>query len=113
MPSSPITSEIDFPSYSILVDGTEIKSFYQVVSVSVFRKMHRLATAHIQLVDGDPHEGTFEISESADFAPGKEVEIKLGYNSTQESVFKGVIVSHGIKVRAYSNRVRSVLDIQC
>ena len=40
---------------------------------------------------------------------GKEIEIKMGYRGTDEIVFKGIVIRHGIKVR----KKTSVLVIEC
>lgn len=113
MAESPITSKIDVPSFEILIDGKEIKEWYPVLSVQVDRDLHSVSKARIILADGDPHEGNFELSEQSDFDPGKEIEVKLGYHSTNSTVFKGVIVRHDIRVRAYSSKVVSELILDC
>lgn len=113
MADSPIHSKIDLPTYEILIGGKELNEAYEVISIQVEREINKVSGATIIISDGEAHKGEFEISELADFDLGKEVEIKLGYHSTNESVFKGVIAAHEIKIRAYSNRIVSYLELDC
>src|SRR5207253_8610533 len=52
----------------------------------------------IVLLDGDASAATFEVSSGADFIPGVEIEIKAGYHGQEETIFKGMIVKHSIRV---------------
>ena len=96
-------------TYTILSAGTEVSRTYHVVSILVHKEVNRIPFATIILVDGDPAAESFPISNAADFEPGKEIEIKLGYRSEEETVFKGIVIKHGIKARAGS----AVLVIEC
>jgi len=109
MPTSPLADSADLVSLTILIDGKAIADTYEVVRVRVQREVNRIPSAQIVLNDGNPAQETFEISESNDFVPGKEVEIKAGYQSNDTTIFKGVIVKHSIKIRSDS----SVLVVTC
>lgn len=113
MIKSPLTAKSDFPTYKITLDGTAMKDSYQVISISIEKEINTINTARIVLMDGDTSEEKFEASESADFTPGKKIQISLGYHSTDEVVFKGVIVAQHIKVRSTSNRLVSQLTLKC
>jgi Rhs element Vgr protein len=80
-----------------------------VLSILVHKEVNRIPFATIILVDGSPSQQDFPISNSADFEPGKELEIKLGYRSEEETVFKGLVMKHAIKVR----QGNSALIIEC
>jgi Rhs element Vgr protein len=94
---------------TVLSGGTEISSAYHVLSIVVNKEVNRIPSASIVIADGDPAAQNFEISNKADFEPGKEIEIKLGYQSSEETVFKGMVVKHSIKTR----KKNSVLMIEC
>jgi Rhs element Vgr protein len=113
MPENPLHSKVDLPSFSILVEGTEIRNFYEVKSILIEKALNRVSTARIVLFDGDTSEETFPISESADFKPGKTISIKLGYHSEEEDVFEGIITAQRIKVMSYSHKITSQLIITC
>jgi phage protein D len=79
------------------------------VSILVHKEVNRIPFATVIIVDGDPAAESFPISNAGDFEPGKELEIKLGYRSQEETVFKGLVMKHGIKARQGS----AVLVIEC
>lgn len=96
-------------TYTLLSDGNEVSRTYQVASILVQKEVNRIPFATIVIVDANPAAESFPISNANDFEPGKEIEIKLGYRSTEETVFKGMVVKHGIKARDGS----AVLIIEC
>lgn len=100
----------DRPTFTILSEGTEIRPEYQVQSIGVQRDVNRLSCATIAILDGAPAVQDFPASNAAAFLPGKSIEIKAGYHSNEETVFKGVVVKQGIKT--YENQ-SSVLTIEC
>lgn len=95
----PTPATPDVCTLSVLVDGTEIPGAYHVLALSVTRELNRIPTATIQLRDGEASRSTFEVSNSDHFVPGQKIEIQLGYRSENESVFKGIVIKHGIKIR--------------
>lgn len=95
----PTPATPDVCTMAILIDGTELPGNYHILSVSVSRELNRIPSAILHLRDGEAAQGTFEASNSGHFIPGKEIEIQLGYRSQNDSVFKGIIVKHSIKVR--------------
>ncbi len=90
-------------SVLILVAGKEIPKTLFLVSVEVVKEINKIPYAKLVLHDGDTREQKFTASEDPNFEPGKEVEIKAGYGPGLEAtIFKGVIVEHGIRHSAYS-----------
>lgn len=96
-------------TFTVLSGGTATSRTYQLLSLTVNREMNRIPSATLVYVDGEPSRQGFEVSNQGDFEPGKEIEIKAGYRSDEESLFKGVVVRHGIKVR----KSGAVLIIEC
>lgn len=105
----PTPATPDVCTIGILVEGTEIPGRFHVLSISVTRELNRIPAAVIQLLDGEASKSTFEASNSDLFIPGKKIEIQLGYRSKNDSVFKGIIVKHGIKIRKNG----SLLTVEC
>lgn len=99
----------DVCTVALLVDGKEIPGEYHVMSITVNRELNRIPSASIQLQDGDASNATFAASDTALFLPGKQIEIQLGYRSTNETVFKGIVIKQSIKIR----KGGSVLHIDC
>lgn len=96
-------------TFTILSDGTEVSKTYHVLSVTVNKEINRIPYATIIILDGESSGGTFDVSNKVDFEPGKKLEIKAGYRSEEETIFKGIVIKHGIKIR----RSASVLMIEC
>lgn len=99
MPLDPYAGQLDLVSLTMLVDGKPIPDVYQITHIRIHKQVNRIGSARITLLDGDAAKENFALSEGALLVPGKEVELTLGYHSTENSVFKGVIVKHGIKVQ--------------
>lgn len=99
MATSPLQNDMDYVSFDILLDGNPLKGTYDILSIEIHKKIHRIPSAVFTvLLPIDIGGGkSFAASESEDFLPGTEVEIKLGYESKTDSVFKGIIIRHGIK----------------
>lgn len=85
--------------FSIKVDGREISSTIQVISIDVWNSVNRIPRASIVVFDGTPAEQNFEISSQKTFLPGNKISIACGYlDAKQETVFQGVIVKQTIEI---------------
>ena len=91
-------------TFTILSGGAEVPREFRVLSIVVNKEVNRISSATIILLDGEASKQSFEISNKPEFEPGKEIEIKAGYRSTEETVFKGIIIKHGIKVRKNNSK---------
>lgn len=109
MASSPYSGKGTLVTVVIKVDGSPIKDTYELSSISTVKEINRISTAKVVLFDGSTAKETFEISESNDFKPGAEIEIMAGYNSDENTIYKGVIVTHSIQVKKSS----SYLTLKC
>ncbi|MCP5245928.1 MAG: type VI secretion system tip protein VgrG [Burkholderiales bacterium] len=105
----PTPATPDVCTVAVLVEGTEISGEFHVLSVSVTREINRIPAATIQIRDGEASRSTFAVSDTDHFIPGRKIEIHLGYRSQNESVFKGIIVKHSIKIR----KDGSLLIVEC
>ena len=98
-------------SVTIRIDGKDITSNPGgLVSLSIYQELNKIPTAKLIFSDGSVEKQVFEKSNSADFAPGKQVEILLGYDQKEETIFKGIITRHGVKI--LTNRPYH-LEIEC
>ena len=105
----PTPATPDVCTVAVLIDGVEISGEFHVLAVSVTRELNRIPQAVIQLRDGEASQSTFPASNSDHFLPGKEIEIQLGYRSQNDSVFKGIVVKHSVKIR----KNVSLLIVEC
>ena len=110
MPESPRLTGSGVLKLTIFCNGSEIDGAYKIISVSVLKAVNRIPKAKIIISDGDAAKGDFPISNSDDFKPGAQIEIKAGYNSKADTVFKGIVIRHGIKI---SERNSPSLVVEC
>jgi len=106
----PTPAASDLPTVTILSEQAEISKEYNVIAVTVTRSINKVAAAQIMLLDGDVAKEDFEISNTEDFVPGREIEILAGYHGNESTIFKGIVIQHGIKVR---KNKPSLLVIDC
>jgi len=110
MPISPLIEETNVFSFSILSAGSEIPSTYEIMSMNITMGISKLSSAEITVRDGSSASQTFEVTDSDTFKLGTEIEIKLGYQSKNDSIFKGVVTKESITV---SEGSVSSLKISC
>lgn len=105
-----ITQNTDLVNFTVKVNGQEVQRGYRFLRVEVSRGVNRIPSAILVISDGDPSSQTFPASSSEVFIPGNEIEIMAGYHSELVRIFKGIIISHGIKI---SNIHASQLVVEC
>jgi len=98
---------------TIFSDGNKIDPEYHIMSIDVIKEVNKIPRAQLILLDGDAPKQEFAISDTEFFKPGKEIEIKLRYerdSKNEATVFKGIVVRHG--VQADQNRSRLRIDLK-
>ncbi|MEP0984342.1 type VI secretion system tip protein VgrG [Ekhidna sp.] len=98
MLATPIAKNSDLVEYEVLSNGSPIKDTYNVISISVTKEINRISSCELMLLDGSAATEDFPISDSDTFLPGAEIEVKLGYEDSSQSVFKGVVLRQGLRV---------------
>ena len=99
----------DLVTFKILTEGQELSNIYQVKSIMVQKEVNRIPMAKIVLIDGEASERDFALSNEDLLIPGKSIEITAGYHSDEETIFKGIVIKHNLKIRAQ----RTHLIIEC
>ncbi len=87
-------------SFQILSNGSVIPGTYEIISIQVHREINQIPTCEIQVLDGSSSRETFPISEGSAFVPGAEIEVKVGYDSRNATVFKGIVIKQEISAKA-------------
>ncbi len=105
----PVDATYNVATFDILIDNQVIDPGYQVMSISIVKEVNKIPTARIIFKDGDTSEETFSISEKENFIPGKKVNIKIGRDSENKQLFKGIIVKHSIRAKE-SGETELILD---
>jgi len=99
----------DLVTFKILIEGNELSKIYEVKSIAVTKEVNKIPTAKIVLIDGEAAKREFKLSNEEFLIPGKKIEITAGYHSDEETIFKGIIIKHILKVRENSSQ----LIIEC
>jgi len=95
---------------SITSNGRALKDTVQIISVHVHKAVNHVSFARIVIQDGDMPDMDFPASNTDDLMPGARIEISAGYDAREQSIFKGVVVRHGIKISGQNN---ARLVIEC
>jgi Rhs element Vgr protein len=106
----PRNSVYDIATFTLLSDGKDISNTYTILSLSVNREVNRIPTALVVLRDGSAAEENFAASDGDDLIPGKTLEIALGYDSNDQTVFKGIIIKQSLKIGPTGD---SLLMVDC
>lgn len=110
MIASPLAGSTDLVSHTIKVNGAALPDTTKVSQIRVHKEVNRIASATIELLDGDRSAETFALSEGAGLVPGSTVSISAGYAGIEEVLFVGLIVKHALRVRGDG---RSLLVLTC
>nr|BFF39754.1 VgrG-related protein [Tenacibaculum mesophilum] len=92
----------DLVTFKILIGGEELSKQYEVKNITVSKEVNKIPTAQIILIDGEASQRDFKLSNEELLIPGKEVEITAGYHSDEETIFKGIVIKHNLRIRANS-----------
>lgn len=98
MPSSPITANSDLVTFQVKSNGSEIDGTFQVHSMHIEKAVNKVSFCEIELLDGNVTTEDFPVSDSDAFVPGTEVEVLVGYENTNKSVFKGIVTQQSIRI---------------
>ncbi len=97
-------------SFTVKVAGATVPDEISILSVIVEKKVNRISTAKIVILDGEPNTGTFDASSSSTFVPGNELSIEAGYDGKNKLIFKGIITRQSIHI---DGTIGSALEVEC
>ncbi|MCB0549807.1 MAG: type VI secretion system tip protein VgrG [Phaeodactylibacter sp.] len=95
-------------TFTILSEGEAVSRVHDVLSIIVHYEANRIPTATLIIRDGDAAAQTFEASNTDLFIPGKRIEVKAGYQGTEDTIFTGVVISQSVKIREQSSVLKVV-----
>lgn len=93
----PISAE--HREFTVKVDGTAVPREHQLLAVNVSNVANRIASARLVYLDGSAASGEFPLADTDLFKPGKQVEISAGANNDPHTLFVGIVVRIGTRVR--------------
>lgn len=97
-------------SFTVKVAGTTVPDEISILSVTVEKRVNRISTAKIVILDGEPNTGKFDASSSSTFVPGNVLSIEAGYDGKNKLIFKGIITRQSIHI---DGTVGSALEVEC
>ncbi|PTX64055.1 Rhs element Vgr protein [Kordia periserrulae] len=97
-------------TFDIKTNGSVIPDAMDIQSVEVEKGVNRISTARVVVIDGNPGKETFEASSSSTFVPGNTITIEAGYDSSNKTIFKGIITKQSIRIHGAEG---SVLVVEC
>jgi Rhs element Vgr protein len=109
MAESPMIDSSHVVNLNIFANGSQIDDAIEILSVSVTNSINKIPYARIELADGDMPDKDFPISAGDDFKPGSEIRVEAGYGQSADTIFKGIVVKHGIKIGA-ANHSRLIIE---
>ncbi len=90
-------------TFTISSNGENLSSLLTVLKIQTFNSINSIPTAIVDFVDPD-----FELGQASEFLPGCEWEIKAGYQSNEEVIFKGIVLGH----RCFPGENGNVFQVQ-
>lgn len=106
----PNQQNTDLVTFTILVNGLPVGKETGIVSIAVNKEVNKIPWAKLMIQDGDVSTEDFAVSNQDTFKPGNEIEIQAGYHTDETTIFKGIIIKHGIKILRDRH---SLLEIEC
>lgn len=95
----PTQANPNLATFRIFSNGEQLPEEIGVSSILVTKKTNKIPQAKVVLFDGSLATEDFELSTSDTFKPGSEIEIKAGYRTLEDPIFKGIVIKHGIEVK--------------
>ncbi len=96
--------------FAIESNGSAIDGTAQVISVHVRRAIGQIASARIELSDGDMPTQGWPVADGDAFAPGAAIRISAGYEDRdEETIFTGIVVQLGMRIDG-GNRSRIIVE---
>lgn len=95
---SPLQISGSLNSFVIKSNGATIDGTIQVASVQVWTEVNRQPRARLVIYDGSAAEQDFPVSASGTFVPGAKLEIAAGYDTTNTTIFSGMVSKQSIEI---------------
>lgn len=97
-------------TFEVKVNGSVIPDETLVYKIHIEKGINKIPLARISILDGNASTGVFEASSSDTFVPGAKVIIEAGYDSSNKSVFSGIITKQSIRI---DDTIGSLLVVEC
>jgi Rhs element Vgr protein len=86
-------------TFTVKMSGDAVPRSISVASAVIQREANRIPSCRLIIYDGEASKSDFPAANGDLFIPGKEMEVWAGFNSTEEMIFKGVVVKQAVKLK--------------
>lgn len=83
----------------VFLNNEELSNEISLVQVTINKSFNKISYARLVFNDGSVPDRDFPLSNDNKFKPGSTVKVQLGYDGDVQTVFEGIIIKHGIKIR--------------
>lgn len=96
------------PTVTLLSEGKAIDPAFELLAIDIQREVDRIPSAEITLIDGDPAEQRFAISDLPLFEPGRSLEVRLRMERERNdaTLFRGVVTAQAVEADGRSSLLR-------
>lgn len=112
MADSPNLNRGKLVTYTVYSNGKKVSDSLLFKSIEVYGELNRIGGATLKIVAGDMPNADVPESASDNFKPGQKIKIELGYESTNKSVFEGIVVSQRIHI-PHNSDSSATLVVEC
>ena len=91
--------ETDVVTRKVFINGAPSSNEILLSQITVSKYFNKIASAKMIFLDGSASDRDFKLSNDDKFKPGSIIKIQLGYHGEADTVFEGIIIKHGIKIR--------------
>ncbi|MEO6813024.1 MAG: type VI secretion system tip protein VgrG [Ginsengibacter sp.] len=100
--------ETDVVTQKVFINGSLLSNEILLSQITVSKSFNKISYAKMVFLDGSASDRNFPLSNDDKFKPGNTVKIQLGYHGEVDTVFEGIIIKHGIKVRQQASSLLTI-----
>ncbi|WP_286267432.1 type VI secretion system tip protein VgrG [Thalassotalea atypica] len=109
MADSPALNSSGVIKCTIFSEGNSLNQNYRLISIVIEKRINKIARAELVFSDGDMPNKKFPLSDAEEVSPGKKITIKVGYGNSEDQIFEGIVIRHGLHI----DESTSILKIHC
>ncbi len=87
----------------VFINDAQLSNEVLLSQLTVNKSFNKIAYARLVFLDGSASSRNFSLSNDNKFKPGSRIKVQMGYDGSVTTVFEGIIVKHGIKVRQHGS----------
>ncbi len=110
MADSPGKNAARLVTFKVYSDGSAVADKFEFKSITVTKEVNRIGSATLEIIAGNMPQKDIPLSNDDTFKPGKAIKIEAGYESENETIYEGIVISHGLRLPSSG---ATLLVIEC